>query len=56
MKSVEPFNGESLTSENMFRMILQLLEEYNLVSNTNVGLRDNVSANYFWGRLQTVNT
>ena len=56
MKPVEPFNGESHTSENMFRMVLQLLEEYNLVSKTNVGLHDNVSANYFLGRLQTVNT
>ena len=41
---VEPFNGESHTSENMLRMVLQLLEEYNLLSKTNVGLRDNASA------------
>ena len=41
---VEPFNGESHTSENMLRMVLQLLEYYNLLSKTNVGLRDNASA------------
>ena len=41
---VEPFNGESHTSENMLRMVLQLLEDYNLLSKTNVGLRDNASA------------
>ena len=29
---VEPFNGESHTSENMLRMVLQLLEYYNLLS------------------------
>ena len=39
---VEPFNGESHTSENMLRMVLQLLD--NLLSKTNVGLRDNASA------------
>ena len=39
---VEPFNGESHTSENMLRMVLQLLD--NLLSKTNVGLRDNTSA------------
>ena len=38
---VEPFNGESHTSENMLRMVLQLLD--NLLSKTNVGLRDNAS-------------
>ena len=41
---VEPFNGESHTSENMLRMVLQLLEYYNLLSKTNVGLCDNASA------------
>ena len=41
---VEPFNGESHTSKNVLRMVLKLLEEYNLLSKTNVGLRDNASA------------